>query len=903
MRQCGTYVAGLASAVPSVRSFRHAYVASRQRRPQHVQVRPMARVHPSRHVAERAVHGSLTMRTCGCNVWMSEHDREKSVHGGKGHHVTDRSGTKAEKKPQRTRDRGGFISGRVVGLSMRTGMGLLQADVKVSGGVAGREAMSLGRDKVLAFVEEYEASGGMPAKTGMESARRVDGVPQMSRSHGGAVGFGTSLERAAQDLQLNWRPQREKGNKMEHGKRPSGNNGRVLYEIPNTQPGDIVDVAFRSSRGSQLVSPTVAVQLQSSSEDKGEVAVQGNAISPLQPVICPHVTSCGGCRWHLMAYERQLDLKEAMVQRAFVSVLTKHALGRRSHQHGEQHGRHVEQYTKYQKHKGTDSGYKRATDVRKDPFPLAAAMDRPEHEVALLPIIPSPSQWRYRNKMEFTFGDERVSDTDGKDESTGRTADMLTSGTFERRLGMISPGSRGSVFDVDACMLCPEWMEAVVKHTRAWWQEHHELEPYYGRKNTGHLLTLTLRVSDSMPQDKIAILTVSGNSDFALSDAHRASFAAAVEEATLAVAKQGASRSGDDSAEVGNGTSGGVSVCVRERRIAPGVATTHVTQVLSGTGILREKLRLLDDVELRRCMQYAEGRARKDVREGLLLDKTDQSGQDLPTDGAQGPERRIVFGQALEAYKMKPVDGPGVQRTTGDLPALTKSWLRDMVEPTDGRSHALVEPSGKPLTFEVCPESFFQPNTQAASVLYSIALQLAQLEPSSVVVDLYAGTGTLSLFAAQRCHHVMAVELVPEAVEIARRNMEINGVSNVSFVLGDCATVVSRLVERYPQLEPDVVLIDPPRSGLENPGRESILALAPQRIVYASCNPLTQAADVEALTRHGHYSLVTLQPVDQFPHTNHVENIAVLEKCVPGKIKPQRRHQGGRGRPKLKQRD
>jgi 23S rRNA (uracil1939-C5)-methyltransferase len=146
-----------------------------------------------------------------------------------------------------------------------------------------------------------------------------------------------------------------------------------------------------------------------------------------------------------------------------------------------------------------------------------------------------------------------------------------------------------------------------------------------------------------------------------------------------------------------------------------------------------------------------------------------------------------------------------------------------------------------------------------------------------VVFDLYSGTGTIALHVADDAATVIGVESVPSAVEDAHRNAEANGVTNCRFVLGD---LKDRLLDRGTEAElavrPDVILCDPPRAGMHPKVIESIRALHPGRIVYVSCNPATQARDCKMLCEDGMYALRESRPVDMFPHTTHVENVALL---------------------------
>lgn len=179
------------------------------------------------------------------------------------------------------------------------------------------------------------------------------------------------------------------------------------------------------------------------------------------------------------------------------------------------------------------------------------------------------------------------------------------------------------------------------------------------------------------------------------------------------------------------------------------------------------------------------------------------------------------------------------------------------------------------LSFRLSPRSFFQVNPQQTEVLYEQAFAYAAMTGDETVVDLYCGIGTLSLFLARRAARVVGVEVVPEAIDDARANAVRNGVSNASFRCGDAAEELVRLAAEG--LRPGLVVFDPPRRGCDAAVLDAAAALAPTRMVYVSCNPVTLARDVAHLRRSG-YHPVEVQPVDLFPHTAHVEAVALLEK-------------------------
>lgn len=175
--------------------------------------------------------------------------------------------------------------------------------------------------------------------------------------------------------------------------------------------------------------------------------------------------------------------------------------------------------------------------------------------------------------------------------------------------------------------------------------------------------------------------------------------------------------------------------------------------------------------------------------------------------------------------------------------------------------------------FEVSANAFFQTNTRQAERLYAEALEAADIQDGDVVYDLYCGTGTISLFLAKKAQKVYGFELIRETVQNAKKNAEDQHVSNVEFIQGDLKDVLS---EKLDEIEPaDVIVVDPPRAGLHQNVVDDILKVAPKKLVYVSCNPSTLARDLK-LFCEDKYKLTSVQPVDMFPHTTHIETVANL---------------------------
>lgn len=192
-----------------------------------------------------------------------------------------------------------------------------------------------------------------------------------------------------------------------------------------------------------------------------------------------------------------------------------------------------------------------------------------------------------------------------------------------------------------------------------------------------------------------------------------------------------------------------------------------------------------------------------------------------------------------------------------------------------GKDHLTEEMGG--LKFRIGPKSFYQTNTRQAYELYKTTKEFAGLTGNEVVYDLYTGTGTIANFVADRALKVIGIEYVEDAIKDAVVNSEVNGIKNTKFFAGDIRTVLGEqfLAENgWPQ----VIITDPPRAGMHEDVINSILSASPDRIVYVSCNPSTQARDVNLLSEN--YRVTKVQPVDMFPHTHHIENVVLLEKIT-----------------------
>ncbi len=232
-------------------------------------------------------------------------------------------------------------------------------------------------------------------------------------------------------------------------------------------------------------------------------------------------------------------------------------------------------------------------------------------------------------------------------------------------------------------------------------------------------------------------------------------------------------------------------------------------------------------------------------------------------------DKPVVY-ELLEAVKKKFPDLTSLMYTIN--PKKNETLYDQEIITYAGRDHIFEKL--EELTFKIGPKSFFQTNSHQALKLYQKTREFAQLKGDETVYDLYTGTGTIANFMAPYSGCVVGIESVPESIEDAKINAEINRIENTRFFAGDMKDIFTDGFIRE-QGKPQVIITDPPRAGMHAKVVDQILKIAPERIVYVSCNPATQARDVELLGRL--YRVMKIQPVDMFPHTQHVENIALLE--------------------------
>ena len=418
------------------------------------------------------------------------------------------------------------------------------------------------------------------------------------------------------------------------------------------------------------------------------------------------------------------------------------------------------------------------------------------------PILACSPPWEYRNKMELSFSSDKANN---------------------RYLGLILQGSRGRVFQMKECHLVNKWYVDAVNAVSYWWEKS-GLEAYHLHRNTGSLRTLILR-EGQRSGDRLVMLTVSGNPDYALKKQQIDEFVACLKAAITPL--QAEAR---------------LCIFLRIQQIAKGHPTHFYEMVLSGPDHIRETLHLR--VEGVNTADYA----------APFITSSQESAERKGVDVKDRNE-----GIALAIAEERSLTDAPLQRA--------------------GLSDEIMKVADYSMKFRVSPGAFFQPNTRQAEQLYSRALSLAQLTPQATVYDLYCGTGTLGLCAARHAKEVIGIEINPDSVVDARENVKINQVSNFSIRKGDVGAILAEL-KKENRPSPDVVFVDPPRVGLDAQALRHLIELKAARIVYISCNPLTQAANLETLIQEGGYVLEAVQPVDQFPQTIHVENIVVLNRKI-----------------------
>ena len=281
-------------------------------------------------------------------------------------------------------------------------------------------------------------------------------------------------------------------------------------------------------------------------------------------------------------------------------------------------------------------------------------------------------------------------------------------------------------------------------------------------------------------------------------------------------------------------------------------------------GLLRNMMiRLSNTGELMVLMQFCMSGPHQTSPGGGFSDSHSPSGEKEEGYGQAMALMRWMHETFPEITSLLWVNNEKFNDTIGDLD----------VQLYSGTDHIFLEMEG--LRFKVGPKSFYQTNTEQAYILYNVAREFARLTGNELVYDLYTGTGTIANFVAKYARKVIGIEYVPEAIEDAKINSKINGIENTKFFAGDMKDILNKdFIEKHGK--PDIIITDPPRAGMHGDVIDAILFADPQRIVYVSCNPATQARDLQLLSAA--YEVKRIQPVDMFPHTQHVENVVLLER-------------------------
>jgi 23S rRNA (uracil1939-C5)-methyltransferase len=388
--------------------------------------------------------------------------------------------------------------------------------------------------------------------------------------------------------------------------------------------------------------------------------------------LCSHVGECGGCTWQQLSYAAQIQEKEKKIKELFSFA-------------GE----------------GT----------------------------LFHPMIPCATPWEYRNKMEYTFSEDRQ----GK-----------------KFLGLVTPFSKGRVFNLRECKITRPWFAEGLKAVRSWWEES-QLPAFHPPSGRGVLRTLTLR-EGMATGSKMAALTIAGNLDPFITNTHLEAFKKSLQQV---MGEEG-------------------SLFLRIHRAEKGKVSDFYEMHLGGSPYLEERLTV----------------------------------------------------------------------------------------------------QGKSFSFFLSPSSFFQPNTFQAEKLFTRALELAQPTAEMTLYDLFSGTATLGMLFAPFVKEIFSVEQNPYAICDAKTNLEANQIKNLLPIQEDVLKFLSSDIPKtHP---PDLVLLDPPRTGLHPKALSLLAALKAKKILYISCGPETQKADCQYLLSQG-YAIIDIQPVDQFPHTPHIENIVLLK--------------------------
>lgn len=493
---------------------------------------------------------------------------------------------------------------------------------------------------------------------------------------------------------------------------------------------------------------------------------------------CPHFMLCGGCLYHNLSYEDQCRLKQEQVKKLLDQVLGKQGAGAW------------------------------------------------EFEA----IKPSPAVYGYRNKMEFTFGDE-VKD------------------------GPLSVGlhKRGGFYDivtVSGCMIMDEDYRRILTSAREYFEEL-GLPFFHRLRHTGYLRHLLVRKGAKTGEILVALVTTGGVDSVVEKEKERISAVGTLADEMKETAC-GAGDSGDEERETAcdDGDSGDKE---KETACDVGDSEYEAKKTACGTG-------------------GSDGEV-EEAASGM---------------GSLGEKTKDVFSDIDGFAKMLlslPLDGKivGILHMVND--AVADVVRSDETRLLCGRDYFYEELLG--LRFRISAFSFFQTNSLGAEVLYSTAREFigdlsgreeGREKPDKVVFDLYSGTGTIAQLMAPMAKKVVGVEIVEEAVEAARENAALNGLDNCEFIAGDVLKVLDELEEK-----PDFIVLDPPRDGVHPKALKKILAYGVERIVYISCKPTSLARDLESFLEEG-YRVERAVCCDMFPWTGNVETVCLLSNLPKGNV-------------------
>lgn len=591
------------------------------------------------------------------------------------------------------------------------------------------------------------------------------------------------------------------------------------YDFPNKGSLILEDrkVTIKGALAGQKVRFMITRRKSGMAEGRLLEVLERSSMEDCEPS-CQFFGSCGGCAYQNMSYENQLKLKEAMVKKLLDRALVKN--GSVTSGGAANAAEEAEQGLSVEKHAGEEGAGLRliveenagevvelvAKECTEEEGPELYAEENAageENELSINfeweGILPSPVQKAYRNKMEFTFGDEY------KD---GPLA-----------LGLHKKGSFHDILNVSGCEIIGEDWSRILDFTLSFFSDRNV--PFYHRmRHTGILRNLVIRQSCATGEFLINLVA--------------------------------ADRWDEWKCEMDVGGAG--EYCMRECAANEGVC---------GDLLYKEELRegYCDDLSRDAGVRGRRGLLREEIW-GEIGDECKALLSDYVY-GLLGLEHEDVFSGKIAGILYT------VNNSLGDVVQSDKTVC------LYGRDFITEEVMG--LKFKISPFSFFQTNTRGCEVLYEKAREYimsgdVMKEPDKVVFDLYSGTGTIAQMMSAAAKKVIGIEIVEEAVEAARENAKLNGLTNCEFIAGDVLKAIDLVEDK-----PDVIVLDPPRDGINPKALEKILDYGVDEMVYISCKPTSLARDLEAIVKRG-YRVVKACAVDQFPGTGHVETVVILSQ-------------------------